>query len=400
MNLTKLAYLNVTRRLGKSAISVVIVWITIAIFTLVFSLYSTVESGIKLSADRMGADIVILPNEANVNEIETMFTGVPMLEYMDKDIAEGKLPMDDIESVTEQFFIKTLANTGCCGYEKEQRIVGINQDTDFILKPWFNDFNVERLSGNQILIGGRVERALESKVMIFNKDYNVVGDIYRTGSSIDQSIFMDIEEARSLATRMNPDNIFDGKDTENLVSSILIKTKDGVDPRAIMRKINSNEIDAQVISTADNISKLSNQIKTVSKILGGFSLALILTSSLALAARFNSMASERKKEIGYLHAVGLKKSRIIRLILTEAMIIVLVGGIFGALSGVLLTNPLYDMISEVMVLPSGEWDMVIAMKNSIVGIVLSVAIGIVSAIYPAIVSSRLEPQEAIAKGDM
>lgn len=400
MNLTRLAYLNVTRRFGKSLVSAVIVSITIAIFTLVFSLYSTVESGIKLSADRMGADIVILPNEANVNEIETMFTGVPMLEYMDKDVIKGKIPMEDVESITEQFFIKTLANTGCCGYEKEQRIVGINQNTDFILKPWFNDFNVERLSKNQILIGGRVERALESKVMIFNKEYSIVGDIYRTGSSIDESIFMDIEEARDLATRMNPDNIFDGRDTDQLVSSILIKTKDGVDPRNMMRKIKSNEIDAQVISTADNISKLSNQIKTVSKILGGFSLALIFTSSLALAARFNSMASERKKEIGYLHAVGLKKSKIIRLILTEALMIAAVGGIVGALGGVALTSPLYNTVSEIMVLPSGEWDMMIAVKNAAVGIGLSLIIGVASAIYPALMSSRLEPQEAISKGDM
>ncbi|OHW61990.1 macrolide export ATP-binding/permease protein MacB [Andreesenia angusta] len=400
MNLTRLAYLNVTRRFGKSLVSGVIVSITIAIFTLVFSLYSTVESGIKLSADRMGADIVILPNEANVNEIETMFTGVPMLEYMDKDVIKGKIPMEDVESITEQFFIKTLANTGCCGYEKEQRIVGINQNTDFILKPWFNDFNVERLSKNQILIGGRVERALESKVMIFNKEYSIVGDIYRTGSSIDESIFMDIEEARDLATRMNPDNIFDGRDTDQLVSSILIKTKDGVDPRNMMRKIKSNEIDAQVISTADNISKLSNQIKTVSKILGGFSLALIFTSSLALAARFNSMASERKKEIGYLHAVGLKKSKIVRLILTEALMIAAVGGIVGALGGVALTSPLYNTVSEIMVLPSGEWDMMIAVKNAAVGIGLSLIIGIASAIYPALMSSRLEPQEAISKGDM
>lgn len=400
MKLTRLAYLNVTRRFGKSLVSGVIVSITIAIFTLVFSLYSTVESGIKLSADRMGADIVILPNEANVNEIETMFTGVPMLEYMDKDVIKGKIPMEDVESITEQFFIKTLANTGCCGYEKEQRIVGINQNTDFILKPWFNDFNVERLSKNQILIGGRVERALESKVMIFNKEYSIVGDIYRTGSSIDESIFMDIEEARDLATRMNPDNIFDGRDTDQLVSSILIKTKDGVDPRNMMRKIKSNEIDAQVISTADNISKLSNQIKTVSKILGGFSLALIFTSSLALAARFNSMASERKKEIGYLHAVGLKKSKIVRLILTEALMIAAVGGIVGAIGGVALTSPLYNTVSEIMVLPSGEWDMMIAVKNAAVGIGLSLIIGVASAIYPALMSSRLEPQEAISKGDM
>lgn len=400
MNLTKLAYLNITRRLGKSSITMIIVGVTIAIFTLVFSLHSIVKSGIELSTDRMGADIVILPNEANVNDMETMFTGVPILEYMDRDIADKKLPMEDIESITEQFFIKTLANTGCCGYETEQRIVGVNQDTDFILKPWFNEFNVERLSEDQLLIGGRIDRTMGSKVTIFNKDFSVVGDIYKTGSSVDQSIFMDISVARRLGDEMNPDGIFDGKSTEKLVSSILIKTKEGVDPRDVVRKIKSNEIDAQVISTADNLSKLSNQITTVSKVLGGFSLALILTSSLALAARFNSMASERKKEIGYLHAVGLKRFRIVRLILTEAMIIVAIGGLIGAFAGVMLTTPLYDMISEIMILPSGEWNILIAVKNATVGLGLSVLIGLLSAIYPAILSSRLEPQEAITKGDI
>ena len=60
----KLIWNNIVRRKNQSVLTVLITMMTVFIFVLVLGVFITMEQGLRLSRERLGADVVILPEEA------------------------------------------------------------------------------------------------------------------------------------------------------------------------------------------------------------------------------------------------------------------------------------------------------------------------------------------------
>ena len=88
----KLALLNVSRRKKSVAVSVFVTAVAAAAVVLAASLCMTIRSGLAISEQRMGADIVIYPRQAQISETELLYSGVAQMVYMPADIIDGKLP--------------------------------------------------------------------------------------------------------------------------------------------------------------------------------------------------------------------------------------------------------------------------------------------------------------------
>jgi len=96
--------------------------------------------------------------------------------------------------------------------------------------------------------------------------------------------------------------------------------------------------------------------------------------------------SERTKEIGLAKAIGGKQSNIRQQFLFEAMIISIMGAIFGVVLGVLVGNTFSIVLNTGFVLPY-NW--------MILGILICTIVGLVAGLYPALKASRLNPIEAL-----
>jgi putative ABC transport system permease protein len=400
MNIVKLAYLNVVRRKSQSLLTGIITALTILIFVLVFSIFSIVQNGLTLSTERLGADIIVLPNEANSDSLKTLFTGTPQNIYMSKDIESKLKSINGIEKTTPQFFTATMPGIGCCSYGDTLRLVGMDQNSDFILKAWFEEYSVKSLADDEVIIGRNVEAIIGDKVSILGHPFKIVGTLYNTGSGMDYTIFMNIDKARSLAKEKFSAELWNGSTPENLVSSVLIKTSKGANIDKIVDKINNADLGVKAASTTGSITSIKKQLSSISKIILFLWLVLLLISSLALVGRFNSLAKERKKEIGFLRAVGIQKSGIFKLVISEAWIIAGLGGLIGGILGVILVNPALSILEGAVLLPQGQWSLSTAVVNIVIGLAASLLLGLAAAIYPAWKSSSLVPQEAISKGDI
>ncbi|KNF09057.1 ABC-type transport system, involved in lipoprotein release, permease component [Gottschalkia purinilytica] len=400
MSILKLAYLNVIRRKNRSLLTGIITALTILTFVLVFSIFSIVQNGLNLTTERLGADIIVLPNEEDSNSLETLFTGTPKAIYMSKNIESGLKNIKGIEKTTSQFFTSTIDSDECCSYYKTLRLVGINQDSDFILKPWFEKYSVNSLSDSEVIIGSDIQVILGNKISILSHPFKVVGTLYNTGSGMDDTIFMNIDKARLLAKKNFSNNLWNGSTPENLVSSILIKASEGADIEDIVNKINNSNPGVKATSTSSSITMIKEQMTSISKIILFLWLALLLISSLALIGRFNSLAKERKKEIGFLRAMGIHKKDIFKLVISEAWIIAGISGLIGSILGVILVNPALSILEEAVVVPQGQWSLSVSIVNIIIGLVASLILGLLASIYPAWKNSSLAPQEAISKGDI
>ena len=116
-------------------------------------------------------------------------------------------------------------------------------------------------------------------------------------------------------------------------------------------------------------------------VIGGFS---ILVGGFGIANIMFVSVKERTSIIGLQKSLGAKNYFILFQFLFEAVFLSLIGGLGGLLLVYLLTF-----------VPFGSLVVVLSMKNIVLGIGVSSAIGIISGIVPAAVAARLDPVTAI-----
>jgi putative ABC transport system permease protein len=95
---------------------------------------------------------------------------------------------------------------------------------------------------------------------------------------------------------------------------------------------------------------------------------------------------ERTREIGIRRAIGARQGDIVRQFLTEAVLISIVGGLIGIAFGFSLSR---------IIASAAGWSTVVTGSSIAVAFGVSVFIGLLFGIYPAVQAARLDPIEAI-----
>jgi len=95
---------------------------------------------------------------------------------------------------------------------------------------------------------------------------------------------------------------------------------------------------------------------------------------------------ERTREIGVRRATGARRIDIVRQFLTESVLISIGGGLLGIGFGVFLAW----LISQ-----TAEWKTIVTTASIGIAFSVSVAVGIIFGIYPAVKASRVNPIEAL-----
>jgi putative ABC transport system permease protein len=99
---------------------------------------------------------------------------------------------------------------------------------------------------------------------------------------------------------------------------------------------------------------------------------------------------ERTREIGILRAIGWRPWRVMRMILTESVLLSLGGGVVGTAGGIGLIL-LLSRLPQVNGLIEGR----IAPDIILKAFIIALLVGLVGAAYPAYRGARLLPTEAI-----
>jgi putative ABC transport system permease protein len=95
---------------------------------------------------------------------------------------------------------------------------------------------------------------------------------------------------------------------------------------------------------------------------------------------------ERTREIGIRRAIGARQTDIVRQFLTEAIMISILGGLIGIAFGFSLSR---------IIAAAAGWSTVVTTSSIAVAFGVSVGIGLLFGIYPAVQAAKLDPIEAI-----
>ena len=189
-------------------------------------------------------------------------------------------------------------------------------------------------------------------------------------------------------------------DSDSMTPVIVIKPEKGVDMEAYKAQVGQKlrAVRGMKAGEMDNffVNVLSGFTDFIDGILGtlrmggiGISFFSFLVGGFGVANIMFVSVKERTNLIGIQKSLGAKNRFILFQFLFEAVILCLIGGIIGLvivwLLSILLTNLL-------------DFEFVLSFWNIIIGGGLSMFVGLISGILPAISAARLDPVEAIRTG--
>jgi len=208
------------------------------------------------------------------------------------------------------------------------------------------------------------------------KDFQVVGIAEETGiSDVDMSYIVPLED---LQDALGTDNyqvayavLEDPEDAEDVADEI-------EDADDTLDALTMTDITRQVSSILDQISLFTFGIGAIAAFVGG--LGVLNTMIMAVL--------ERRKEIGVMKAIGATSWNVLRQILTESVLISLLGGIIGVSLGTLAAFGL-------VVVTDGAIPATVTPGLAITGLVFAMFLGAIGGIYPAWQASKVDPVTAL-----
>jgi putative ABC transport system permease protein len=157
----------------------------------------------------------------------------------------------------------------------------------------------------------------------------------------------------------------------------------------LCEKINSLVPEARAVLAGEHIRD-SQAYRMISAMSWGTSLLAVLVGVLGVMNTMLMTVLERTHEICVLLAIGWQRSRIVRMILLESALLGFLGGIGGALIGVVGVKLL--VATPAM---RGLLEPQLNLQLLLTAVAIAVVVGIFSGLYPAWRSSRFTPSHAL-----
>jgi putative ABC transport system permease protein len=158
-----------------------------------------------------------------------------------------------------------------------------------------------------------------------------------------------------------------------VVSAILDSSHHGANDFSVI-------VPAELLAEQQRTEHLFNAvmvaIASISLFVGGIGIMNIMLASIL----------ERTREIGLRRAVGAQQSDIVRQFVVEATTISLTGGTLGIIFGFILSR---------LIAWLAGWSTIVTASSIVLAFLVSISVGLVFGIYPAMKAARLDPVEAI-----
>lgn len=381
---------------------------TLGIFSIifVFSVVDSLERSVRSSIESVGSDVLYIqkwPWGGGGGEYpwwKYFQRPEPKYEEMaklgDRITTEGAMSFLVNISANLNYRNNTVDNVGIMGVSHEYLDIW---PTPMAQGRYFSPQESE--SGKNVaVIGHDVARGLFGSLDPIGKRIRILGEKVRIigvfekegekliGESQDELVLLPVE---FMLRKVNEDE---------LQTTIMVKARDGVsvdqlqdDVEGAMRGIRRLRPRAENDFAINEISVLQNSTEAIFSglgliglIIGGFAL---LAGGFGIANIMFVSVSERVGQIGIQKALGARRNFILYQFLSESVLLSLMGGIIG----LLITGALVWVARS-----ATDFPLALSGGNILTGVVISVMIGLVFGLIPAIKASGMNPVDAIREG--
>jgi len=278
-------------------------------------------------------------------------------------------------------------------------------DENYLLNQNYNVIQGRAFSGPEldngtsvVIIGDGIAQKLFGKrnpiyqnINLLGKRFKIVGKLEKSGSNMggggaDRMVLMPLETGNQMPRQQAL--AYDIKSTILNANNVDYTMAEAT---GIMRKVRQDgrgKTDSFEINRSDSMLKSLNDISGYLKIGGSLvGFITLLGASIGLMNIMMVSVTERTREIGVRKALGATKKQIQQQFLVEAIVVCLLGGVFGVILGILMGNGIAAMVGKGSFFVPWFW--------VVVGLAVCVFVGLISGFYPAYQASKLDPIESL-----
>ncbi|MFH0854431.1 MAG: ABC transporter permease [bacterium] len=236
---------------------------------------------------------------------------------------------------------------------------------------------------------GEGAESIGNTIRINQVDFKVIGITKSKGATgygnQDDMVFVPLSTAQRY---LSGDNYLSTITVQTENQSALTSVQNQIRDLLLARhKINDPQMaDFQILNQADIIATASSVTGTFTMLLAAIAGISLIVGGIGIMNMMLTNVTERTKEIGLRKAIGAQKNDISNQFLAEAVMLTLIGGIFGILLGWIISL----IISKFAGIATN-----ISIYSIILACGVSAAIGIIFGYYPARRAARLNPIEAL-----
>lgn len=245
--------------------------------------------------------------------------------------------------------------------------------------------------GKEIKIARRGQRGMKERFIVIGTLVSR-GRSLEFGFSFDDLVFLPITtvQQRFTGNTRIPQIAVQAHTVEDMPQAI-------EEVKAVIGKRHGNQTDFfeifDVRAGQARLMKISTVLKTALGGIAGFSL---LVGGIGVMNMMLVAVGERTREIGIRTAIGAKRSNIVLQFLSESILLCGIGGIFGLGLGVLVSKGMAQIaVRIVKIVP--EWPAVISAELAVMSVCLSMLLGVVFGLYPALKAMQMSPIEALRR---
>jgi putative ABC transport system permease protein len=206
----------------------------------------------------------------------------------------------------------------------------------------------------------------------------VVMDFYNqgmviTGSWADMRRFFRINDANTIFIKVRPG--FSVEQTREAIDNLYGKR--------YQLSVESNQ------SVKRRALALMNQAFSMFDVLG---IIAVMIAALGVVNTLTMSVIERTREIGMLRSIGMTRFQVVKMVLAEAGLLGIIGGLMGLVFGVLLTK---IFLTSMTAMSGYSLDLIIPSRTVVTAVIVALVVSQLAALLPALRAARTPVLEAI-----
>ncbi len=399
MTISKLVLIELWKRKSQLITGLLAITLGIAVIVAIQSVSIVSEQNVARNLDNLGANILVLPQAASIDD------------YYTSDIDAPTLPMDYVERI----LTSTIAGVDNMSPKLTRRVkvgnqsvvlTGILPKSEIASKPLWQSSGllgaqlktacapsssanqshgledkklqrraIDTLYSDDCLVGFQVAQRLKlsanSKVTITGKEFRVVKILSETGTVDDDRIFANLKDVQKLLKLENQVSAIEIMGCCNAISQGLLGQLRNILPDTRVTTI------GQIVSTQIETNQLMKKITLVMLII------IFFVGGISIGNYIWANVNERKREIGILRMMCAERTTIYKMFLLKALILGVAGGILGFILGTLAGVILGPYLAGIIVKP--------VYMYLLWSILLSVAISLAGSLFPTYLAAKFDP---------
>ena len=395
MNVLGIALKSIRGNVVKSLTIFLSVFGVAAFFVATVIVVQGAQSSLDRGLERLGADVLVVPQGAEAKMESAMLMGAPVKMWMPADVLSRVAGVDGVEQASPQIYLQSLFGAHCCAVS-EMFMVVFDPETDFSVTPWLEEELGRRLNVGEVIGGTQVfVPEGDEYIMLYGYNLDLKGTLEPTGIGIDATLFMTKETAEELSrwssqTAEQPLTV-----PTDSISSVLVKVAPDVDPHGVAVQIERDVEGVVAIESPELFGTFREQMLGLLWLFLVMLIMAYLISALLIGLVFSMAAHERRREMAVLRATGATRFFIFRTLWSEAVVLAVAGGLVGVILSSLFIYMFRNYISGSLGMP-----FLFPSFGSLLGLAgLALALAIVTAtiavLIPAYKISRQEPALAM-----